>query len=99
MLHWVFKNIIVSTLTKKQKKFVYAEKADVLNVTLFGITDKEWNLGIADKRNIRNYTDLLHLVILSNLENINVELIKMKIPQNERFIEPNFKKVNEIIKK
>ena len=36
---------------------------------------------IADKGNIRDYTDLLHLVILNNLENINAELIKMKISQ------------------
>lgn len=86
------KSIIVPTLTEKQKKFVYAEEADVLNVALFGVTAKEWresNPEIADKGNIRDYTDLLHLVILNNLENINAELIKMKISQNERLIKLN----------
>ena len=86
------KSIIVPTLTEKQKKFVYAEEADVLNVALFGITAKEWresNPNIADKGNIRDYTDLLHLVILNNLENINAELIEMKIPQNERLVRLN----------
>ncbi len=86
------KSIIVPTLTEKQKKFVYAEEADVLNVALFGMTAKEWresNSEIADKGNIRDYTDLLHLVILNNLENINAELIEMKIPQNERLIRLN----------
>ena len=86
------KGIIVPTLTEKQKKFVYAEEADVLNVALFGMTAKEWresNPEIADKGNIRDYTDLLHLVILNNLENINAELIEMKIPQNERLIRLN----------
>ena len=86
------KNIIVPTLTENQKKFVYATEADVLNVALFGITAKEWresNSKLADKGNIRDYTDLLHLVILNNLENINAELIKMKIPQNERLIRLN----------
>lgn len=86
------KNIIVPTLTEKQKKFVYAEEADVLNVALFGMTAKEWresNPEIADKGNIRDYTDLLHLVILNNLENINAELIEMKIPQNERLVRLN----------
>ncbi len=86
------KNIIVPTLTEKQKKFVYAEEADVLNVALFGMTAKEWresNTEIADKGNIRDYTDLLHLVILNNLENINAELIEMKIPQNERLVRLN----------
>lgn len=91
------KNKIVPTLTEKQKKFVYAEEADVLNVALFGLTAKEWrtsNPDIADKGNIRDYTDLLHLVILNNLENINAELIKMEIPQRERLI-----KLNNIAKK
>ena len=86
------KNTIVPTLTEKQKKFVYAEEADVLNVALFGLTAKEWrtsNPDIADKGNIRDYTDLLHLVILNNLENINAELIKMEIPQRERLIRLN----------
>lgn len=86
------KSIIIPTLTEKQKKFVYAEEADVLNVALFGITAKEWresNPEIAIKGNIRDYTDLLHLVILNNLENINAELIEMKIPQNERLVRLN----------
>jgi hypothetical protein len=86
------KSIIVPTLTEMQKKFVYAEEADVLNVALFGITAKEWresNPEIANKGNIRDYTDLLHLVILNNLENINAELIKMKISQNERLVRLN----------
>ena len=29
-------------ITEKQKKFVYANEADVLNVALFGMTAKEW---------------------------------------------------------
>lgn len=91
------KNTIVPTITEKQKKYVYAEEADILNVALFGLTAKEWrtsNPDIADKGNIRDYTDLLHLVILNNLENINAELIKMEIPQRERLI-----KLNNIAKK
>ena len=86
------KNVIVPTLTEKQKKYVYAEEADVLNVALFGMTAKEWresNPEMADKGNIRDYTDLLHLVILNNLENINAELVHMDIPQNERLIRLN----------
>ena len=97
------KSIIVPTLTEKQKKFIYAEEADVLNVALFGMTAKEWrenNPTIANKGNIRDYTDLLHLVILNNLENINAELIEMKIPQSERLIRLNSiaRKQMEILK-
>ena len=86
------KENLVPTLTDKQKVFVYANEADVINVALFGMTAKEWrerNPEIADKGNIRDYTDLLHLVILNNLENINAELIEMEIPQNERLIRLN----------
>ena len=91
------KNIIVPTLTEKQKKFVYAEEADVLNVALFGMTAKEWrekNPDLLEEGNIRDYTDLLHLVILSNLENINAELIEMGISQSERLV-----RLNDIAKK
>ena len=35
-------NYIVPTLTEEQKRFVYAEEADVLNVALFSMTAKEW---------------------------------------------------------
>lgn len=98
------KSIIVPTLTEKQKKYVYAEEADVLNVALFGMTAKEWrdnNPNLVEDGNIRDYTDLLHLVILSNLENINAELIEMGIPQSERLVRLNetAKKQMELLKK
>ena len=83
------KNYIVPTLTEEQKRFVYAEEADVLNVALFGMTAKEWrqeNPELAKKGNIRDYTDLLHLVILNNLENTNAEFIKLGMSQRERLI-------------
>lgn len=86
------KNYIVPTLTEEQKRFVYAEEADVLNVALFGMTAKEWrqeNPELAKKENIRDYTDLLHLVILNNLENTNAEFIKLGMSQSERLISLN----------
>ena len=97
------KNIIVPSLTEKQKKFVYKEEADVLNVALFGITAKEWrkeNPEKANNGNIRDYTDLLHLVIINNLENINAELIAMKLSQRDRLVRLNSiaKKQMEILK-
>ena len=98
------KNIIVPTLTEKQKRIVYAEEADVLNVALFGMTAKEWketNPNLANSGNIRDYTDLLHLVILSNLENINAELIDIGLSQSERLIRLNgmAKKQIELLKR
>ena len=86
------KAYIVPTLTDAQKKHIYAEEADALNVALFGMTAKEWresNPELAKNGNIRDYTDLLHLVILNNLENTNAELIEAKVPQNERLVRLN----------
>ena len=56
------------------------------------MTAKEWrerNPKLAKNGNIRDYTDLLHLVILNNLQNTNAELIEEKIPQCERLIRLN----------
>ena len=86
------KEIIVPKLTEKQKRFVYANEADVLNVALFGMTAKEWreqNQELALNGNMRDYTDLLHLIILNNLENSNAEMIKLGIHQQERLIKLN----------
>ena len=93
------KNYIVPELTELQKKFIYAEEADLLNVALFGMTAKEWrerNPELAKSGNIRDYTDLLHLIILNNLENTNAEYIKNKISQKDRLILLNESARNQI---
>ena len=41
----------------------------------------EDNHELAENGNIRDYTYLLHLIILNNLENTNVELIRMNMKQ------------------
>ena len=90
------KNNIVPTITEKQKRFVYAEEADVLNVALFGMTAKDWredNPELSRTGNIRDYTDLFHLIILNNLENINAELIKNGLSQPDRL-----ERLNQIAK-
>ncbi len=79
------KENIVPKLTEKQKKFVYADEADVINVALFGMKAKEWRNNNRDiKGNIRDYTDILHLVVLSNLEVLNANMIENNISQNKR---------------
>ena len=89
------KEIIIPTLTEKQKLFVYANEADILNVALFGMTAKEWK----DKNptldgNMRDYANILQLVILSNLENLNSEMIAQGIEQKIRL-----ERLNNIAKK
>ena len=84
------KENIVPKLNEKQKQYIYAEEADVLNVALFGMTAKEWREENPNlKGNIRDYTDLKHLLILCNLENTNAELINDNIPQKERLVKLN----------
>lgn len=83
-----------------KKKYIYAEEADVLNVALFGITAKEWrtrNPELAKDGNIRDYTDLIHLIILNNLENINAELIELGMSREERLIRLNVAAKNKWI--
>ena len=89
------KENIVPTLTEKQKLYVYANEVDILNVALFGMTSKEWK----DKNptldgNMRDYANILLLVILSNLENINSEMISQGIEQKVRL-----ERLNNITKK
>lgn len=79
------KENIVPTLTDKQKLFIYTNEADVINVALFGMTAKEWRENNPDKEgNIRDYTDILHLVVLSNLEVLNASMIENNISQKDR---------------
>ena len=79
------KENIVPCLTEKQKQFIYANEADVINVALFGMTAKEWRESNPDlDGNIRDYADILHLIVLSNLEVLNASMIDSNISQRER---------------
>lgn len=56
------------------------------------MTAKEWrenNPDLAKNGNMRDYTDLLHLIILNNLENTNAELVRMKVKQSDRLVQLN----------
>lgn len=78
-------NLIIPELTQRQKTFIYADEADLLNVALFGMTAKEWrdeNPGKAG--NIRDNTDLHHLLVLANLESYNAILLEQSISQEQR---------------
>ena len=89
------KEYIVPILTEEQKKYIYANEADVINVALFGMTAKEWkekNPNLIG--NMRDYTDIVHLVVLSNLENINADMISDEISQDKRI-----EKLNNIARK
>jgi hypothetical protein len=83
-------NLIPKEITKRQANFVYADEADLLNVALFGITAKKWRENNPGKTgNIRDYTTLEQLVVLSNMESINALLIRQGLHQSERLIHLN----------
>ena len=88
----VKEHLVPTKITKEQENFIYATEADLLNVALFGKTAKEWRNQNAEKEgNVRDYSTLEQLVVLSNLESINSVLIEQGLPQNVRL-----KKLNEI---
>ncbi len=78
-------NLIPPKLSKARRNFIYASEADLLNVALFGKTAQEWRKQNSDKEgNIRDYSALEQLVVLTNLESINAMLIDQKMEQGER---------------
>jgi len=78
-------NLIPNKLTNTQISFVYANEADILNVSLFGISAKEWKkLNPKLEGNIRDYASVEQLVVLSNMESMNAELIKNNISKEQR---------------
>ena len=89
------KENIIPVLTEKQKQYIYANEADILNVALFGMTAKEWKEKNPNlEGNMRDYANILQLVILVNLENLNAELISQGLSQRSRL-----ERLNEIAKK
>ncbi len=84
--------LIPQYITKQGETIIYANEADVLNVALFGITAKDWRDHNSKKEgNIRDYSTVEQLVILTNLESLNAEFIRQGLPQGERL-----RKLNEI---
>lgn len=64
---------------------VYASEADLLNVAVFGITSKQWRMENTDKKgNIRDNANHFQLLVLSNLEAVNAELIRIGLSQSDR---------------
>lgn len=86
------KEVLVPKLLRgyKIEGRVYASEADLLNMAIFGTTAREWQLANPDlKGNMRDHATLEQLLILSNLENLNSELIRQNVPQEERLYQLN----------
>ena len=81
----VMNNLIPPELTPAQIGYKYAGEADLLNVALYGVTAKQWRDNNPDKKgNIRDNSDIDHLLVLANLESYNAILIEQGKTQGER---------------
>ncbi len=79
-----------STLPIEKQGIEYANEADLLNIALYGYTAKQWkeanpNLAL-NGNNMRDFSSITDLLIMSNLESFNAQLINLKTDKNRRFI-------------
>lgn len=91
-------NIIPKLIDKTEKhNLIYANEADLLNMALFGKTAQEWRKENPDSNgNIRDYATIEQLVVLSNLESLNAELISQSKNVEERIELLNRTAINQM---
>jgi hypothetical protein len=83
-------NLIPKELSIQQINFVYANEADMLNMSLFGMTAKQWrDENLKAEGNLRDAASIEQLVVLSNMESINAILIHQGLNQSERLLQLN----------
>jgi hypothetical protein len=88
----VKEHLIPDDLSKSKHRFVYANEADLLNLALFNKTSATWRQeNPVAKGNIRDFATIEQLVVLSNLESFNSELIAEGLDGDTRL-----KRLNQI---
>jgi len=81
----IAETLIPALVTPSQTGIVYANEADLLNMALFSCTARDWRRANPEKKgNMRDYAAIEQLVVLSNLESLNAELIRQGISQGDR---------------
>lgn len=77
--------LIPPDLTRLKQSFIYANEADMLNLALYGKTAKMWREENPEKEgNIRDYSSVEQLIVLTNLESLNSVLIKQAVEIDDR---------------
>ena len=85
-------HLIPDDLSKSKERFVFADEADLLNLALFTKTASSWRQEHQDEKgNIRDTATIEQLVVLSNLESFNSELIEEGLDADSRL-----KRLNQI---
>lgn len=83
------KEVLIPQVRPWAKNYEYANEADLLNLAIFGMTAKQWkeaNPG-RDKNgeNMRDSASIVELIVISNAESLNAELIKDGLSKQERY--------------
>jgi hypothetical protein len=90
-------HLIPDSVTASQAGLAYANEADVLNVALFGQTAKQWRDTNPERvGNMRDYASVQELLVLTNLESLNAELITMGLPQDDRLKKLNASAIRQL---
>ena len=78
-------HLIPPEVTPAQAAITYATEADLLNVTLFGQTARQWrDTNPRLPGNMRDHETVEQLLVLANLETLNAEFIHMQQAQADR---------------
>ena len=69
----------------KMEGSYFASEADLLNLSLFGLTAKQWRLANPEKKgNMRDHATPEQLLVLSNLQSLNARLMKWGCDAEQR---------------
>ncbi|MBF0103731.1 MAG: KilA-N domain-containing protein [Deltaproteobacteria bacterium] len=83
------KNHLITVSKKWSTDYEYAEEADILNLSIFGCTAKQWREANPERakqgENIRDVASINELIVLSNMESKNAEMIRSGIDKKSRF--------------
>jgi len=83
------KSFVIPKVNVEQALYAYADEADMLDLALWGCTAKQWREAnptyAAQGMNVRDTASINELVVLSNLESLNAELLKREVSKSDRF--------------
>lgn len=89
------KDMMPPHLSRNDQRIRYAQEGDVLNIAVFGRTARQWRDANPNaKGNMRDYASITQNLVLSNLENLNAEMIRDGKSIRERML-----KLNEIARR
>jgi len=69
----------------RREAYAQASEADLLNLSLFGMTAREWKAANPDlSGNLRDHATTEQLLVLANLQSLNAKLLEWDSPKDQR---------------